>query len=218
MFMEKLLPASASCIAAAAIALGGCASSGVAYVKSGEVERSERTAFFKLPADWGQFDEEEFLGRRAEDISEEQLDALRNSQWVLVFDAAPEPSLDHLGPEADHPTGFAQVRALPPGESDYSAESLREEVFPIEQLTEEDGFTLIEDKDMAFPGDIQGSRVTFSFEVDDEVVTVDQIGAFDPNTKVVYLLVVSCNSRCYEGRRDEIDRIMKSWTVEGELR
>jgi hypothetical protein len=216
--MEKLLPASIFCLAAAVFAVGGCTGARVAYVRSGEVERSERTAFFKLPAEWEQFDEEEFLARRAGEITEEQLNVLRASQWVLVFDAAPEPSIDHLGPDADHPTGFAQVRALGPAEEEYSAESLREEVFPLGQLAGEDGFALIEDQNLSFPGGIEGSRVTFSFEIDGEPVTVDQVGAFDPRTNVIYLLVVSCNARCYEDERTEIDRLMKSWTVEGELR
>jgi hypothetical protein len=200
------------------IVLAACGPSEVTYVRSGDVAGSDAHMFLKVPMKWGLFEEEEFLRSQSNDLTEEQIQALRDRQWLIIFDAAPDPSIDHLAPDADHPAGFAQIRQLSEDEGDYSLESLKSEVFPYSQLRFQDGFELIGHKEIEdLPGDLQGIELSYSFDLEGTQVMVSQMGALDPANRVIYLTVVACKQSCYEDEERAIRRLMSSWTVEGDL-
>jgi hypothetical protein len=200
-------------LALALLTLLACDGPPVTYVKSGEVPRSNAHAFFKLPDDWTLYEEDE-LASVAADVSPEERAALEANQWLVIFDASPEPAPNHISPFSAFPTGFAQVRALFPSEGDYSINSLRNEIFPIDELRADDDFELHSDEELDVPGEMEGFRLEFSLGRGE----VQQVGVFDPAANVIYLLVISCEATCYQQQRNVIDRVVESWTVEEALR
>jgi hypothetical protein len=197
-------------------ALGACGPSEINYVRSGDVAGSDARMFLKVPEKWGLFDEEEFLKSQSDDLTEEQIQALRDRQWLVIFDADPDPSIDHLAPDADHPAGFAQIRQLSEDEENYSIETLKSEVFPYSQLRFQDGFELIGHKEIeGLPGELEGVKLSYSFDLKGTQVMVTQVGALDPANRLIYLTVVACKQSCYEDEERAINRLISSWTVEG---
>jgi hypothetical protein len=198
--------------------LAACGTTGVNYVRSGDVAGSDAQLFIKVPQGWKLFDEEEFLTRQSEGLTEEQVQLLRDRQWLVVFDAAPDPSIDHLAPDADHPAGFAQIRQLSATETDYSVESLNSEVFPYSELRFQDGFELIGKESLEdLPGELEGNKLSYSFELEGIPVRVTQLAALDQTNRIIYLTVVACKQSCYEDQRVVIEQLISSWTVEGGL-
>ena len=198
--------------------LTACGGTAVTYVKSGDVPRSEAHAFLKLPDEWTLYEEDDLLVTGS-DLTEEQRASLEANQWLVIFDASPEPTPDHLSPFSEFPTGFALVRALNPlQEGDYSVDSLRNEVFPLDELESDDDFELHSEERLDLPGDMEGFRLTFSLGQGERVSKVQQVSALDPTAAVIYLLVISCEATCYEEEEDVIDRVVRSWRVEEALR
>jgi hypothetical protein len=198
--------------------LSACGTTGINYVRSGDVAGSEAHLFIKVPKGWELFDEEEFLRRQSGGMSEEQLQLLRDRQWLVVFDADPDPSIDHLAPDADHPAGFAQIRQLSTTETDYSLESLESEVFPYSELRFQDGFELIGKEVLRdLPGDLEGNKLSYAFDLEGMPVQVTQLGALDAANRVIYLTVIACKQSCYEDQSKVIEQVIASWTVEGGL-
>src|ERR687891_854835 len=107
-------------LAVVAVLLGACGTTGINYVRSGDVAGSDAQLFIKVPRGWELFDEEEFLRRQSEGLSEEQIQLLRDRQWLVVFDAGPPPSIDHPAPKAQKPAGVAPNPLLPSQGRDYS--------------------------------------------------------------------------------------------------
>lgn len=201
-----------------AVLLGTCGGPGVSYIRSGDVAGSEARLFIKVPEGWRLFEEEDFLDQQTENLSEEQIQALRDRQWLVIFDADPHPSIDHLAPDADHPAGFAQIRQLAESESDYSVESLKSEVFPYSDLRFQDGFELIGHKELeGLPDDLEGVELSYAFDLDGTPVRVTQVGALDPANRVIYLTVIACKERCFEDEQGVIRQLISSWTLEGSL-
>lgn len=198
--------------------LPGCEGPSVTYVKSGDVPRSEAHAFVKLPEEWTLYEEDDLLVPGG-DLTEEQRASLEANQWLVIFDGSPDPTPDHLSPFSEFPTGFALVRALNPlQEGDYSVDSLRNEVFPLDELESDDDFELHSEERLDLPGDMEGFRLTFSLGQGERVSKVQQVSALDPAADVIYVLVISCEATCYENEEDVIDRVVRSWTVEEALR
>jgi hypothetical protein len=198
--------------------LVACDGPSVRYVKSGDVPRSEAHAFVKLPDEWALYEEDDLLVA-GDDISEEERASLEANQWLVIFDASPDPTPDHLSPFSKFPTGFALVRALNPlQEADYSVDSLRNEVFPLDELEGDDDFELHSEEPLDLPGEMEGFRLTFSLGQGGRVSKVQQVSALDPTADVIYLLVISCEATCYEKEEHVIDRVVRSWRVEEALR
>jgi hypothetical protein len=198
--------------------LAACNGPSVTYVTSGDVPRSEARAFLKLPDEWTLYEEDDLLVA-GDDLTEEQRASLEANQWLVIFDAAPDPTPDHLSPFSEFPTGFALVRALNPlQEGDYSVDSLRNEVFPLDELEGDDDFELHSEERLDLPREMEGFRLTFSLGQGERVSKVQQVSALDPAADVIYVLVISCEATCYEKEENVIDRIVGSWTVEEALR
>jgi hypothetical protein len=198
--------------------IAACDRPTVTYIKSGTVPRSEAHAFVKLPEEWTLYEEDDLLAGDG-DLTEEQRASLEANQWLVIFDASPDPTPQHLSPFSEFPTGFALVRALNPlQEGDYSVDSLRNEVFPLDELESGDDFELHSDERLDLPGDMEGFRLTFSLGQGERVSKVQQVSALDPAADVIYVLVISCEATCYENEEDVIDRVVRSWTVEEALR
>ncbi len=210
----------------AGLALAACADSGNRYVKS-----SSDGLYFTIPDEWELYDEDAVLEYQEGDLSPGELETQRETGWQVFFDAAPRPTIEHLGELiTDHPNGQAQVIELGTQARDtISLETLRNIVFPIDQIAEADpSLVEIVDGEEINDGDLRG--IQFVFTVDSRVpsfietgelepgdrdfATFSQTAVIDADTRRLYVLVISCEAGCYEENEDTIDKIADSWTVE----
>jgi hypothetical protein len=197
---------------AAALALTACADSGYQYVKAPTSD-----AFFKVPDGWKLYSLEDapVTDRVA------PLDTGGPSPWRLVFDASPQPSIDHLGdPSATAPVGIAVVEDLPAGASDgISVAAVRAGFMggqdPLDLLgSGQAGLEAVTVEPFAGAGGARGSHLVFNQQVADGTwQTVDQTVVLNGAATRAYQLLVQCSAECYQANRSEIDRVVASWTV-----
>lgn len=209
----------------AALVVAACAPSGHRYVKN-----SSEGLYFKIPHDWELYDEDAILEFQEEDLSPLELEETREGGWQVYFDAAPRPSIDHLGElVTKHPNGQAQIIELGPTARDtISMERLRNLIFPIDEVSDFDSslVELVDGKEIHEDG---VSGVQFVFNIDARVpalietgtleegdrrfATFNQTALIDERTETLYVLLVSCSVRCYEANKGTIDDVVESWTV-----
>lgn len=198
------------CAGVLVLALTGCTGSGFQYVSS-----SETNTVFKVPEDWTLFNEDDVFEFRPPDLSPQQEAANRASQWIMAFDGAEPPSLEHLFAESsEQPAGYAKVRVLSDEERDtYSLRSLRNEEFDIDRLVKEQRIELISDDDLALENGFAGSRVIFNVRQGGGFVTVNQTALVDSQTRVLYLFLIGCDADCYANNQEIISEVVSSWTI-----
>jgi hypothetical protein len=198
------------CAGVLALALVGCTGSGFQYVSS-----SETNTVFKVPEDWTLYSEDDVFEFRPPDLSPQQEAANRASQWIMAFDGAEPPSLEHLFAQSSkQPAGYAKVRVLSDEERDtYSLRSLRNEEFEIDRLVKEQRIELISDDDVVIDNGFAGSRVVFNVRQGDGFVTVNQTGLVDSQTRVLYLFLIGCDAGCYSKNEEVISEVVGSWTI-----
>jgi hypothetical protein len=220
-------PAVTAVVAGLVVALiaAACAPSGQRFVKN-----SSEGVYFKIPDDWELYDEDAILEFQEEDLSPLELEGTREGGWQVFFDAAPSPTLNHLGElVTKHPNGQAQVIQLGSQARDtVSMESLRNLIFPIDEVSEFDSslVELVDGKEIHEDG-VRG--VQFVFNIDSRVPALIQTGTLEPGTRryatfnqttllderteTLYVLLVSCSAECYEDNEGTIDDVVESWTV-----
>jgi hypothetical protein len=198
------------CAGVLALALTGCTGSGFQYVSS-----SETNTVFKVPEDWTLYNEDDVFEFRPPDLSPQQEAANRASQWIMAFDGAEPPSLEHLFAQSSaQPAGYAKVRVLSDEERDtYSLRSLRNEEFEVDRLAKQQRIELISDDDLALESGFAGSRVVFNVRQGDSFVTVNQTALVDSQTRVLYLFLIGCDADCYSYNEEVISEVVSSWTI-----
>jgi hypothetical protein len=203
----------AAAIGVMVLLLASCAESGHRFVKN-----SSEGVYFKIPRAWKLYDEDAVVKSLSQDLSPQEEDALKQVSWNVGFDADPEPSIKHLNKlVTEHPTGIARVAELEPAERDIASLSyLRNLVIPVDQLLEQDesSVQLLDREDVTHSG-FHGLRFKFNVKAPEggSFVTFDQVALVDDQTSQVYLLVVSCEARCFEDNKGTIDKVVDSWTV-----
>ena len=198
------------CAGVLALALVGCAGTGFQYVSS-----SETNTVFKVPEDWTLYSEDDVFEFRPPDLSPQQEAANRASQWIMAFDGAEPPSLEHLFAQTSkQPAGYAKVRVLSDEERDtYSLRSLRNEEFEIDRLVKDQRVELISDDEVALENGFAGSRVVFNVRQGAGFVTVNQTALVDSQTRVLYLFLIGCDADCYSKNEEVISEVVSSWTI-----
>jgi hypothetical protein len=211
----------------AAVLLAGC-TSGYTYVSNPKTK-----TYFKIPDEWRLYDENEIFASQIQGLSPQSEQAARQALWMVAFDADPHPSLEHLFqlstrcdavkaqspsalPVGCYPEGFAQVRPLSESQRDsVSLASLRNEIFPVDQLVTEDptSVEILRQGDIVLGSGFRGSRYVMNLRRDSAYLTVDQTALVDPATRMLYLFVIGCEAHCYLTHQNTIDQIVKSWTV-----
>jgi hypothetical protein len=195
-------------LAVAALA-GACSGSGYQYVTN----RSAGT-YFKIPDDWELF--EVTVEDRPEAVAPDR-------PWQVVFDASPDPSLEHLGELGDHPVGFAKIVTYT-SESDRSTVSLSTlrglaingQGDPLALIADgNDSIELVDYQDVVTDDGYHGNRIVLNVKTTGgDFATVAQIAMLDPATTKLYQLQVACLSSCFDRYRTEIDRLLDSWTID----
>jgi len=197
-------------VVAAAVLVAGCADSGFHYVKS-----SADKTYFKVPQDWTLYDEGavlDFLGDKLTDA--ERLNEIADT-WRVAFDAAPKPSLRHLGTaRADYPAGLAVVRSLNFDAADtVSNETLRNIFFDVDVGLEDGSAEMLAYDTLELDGGFRGIRFVARLDQDGAPMTINQTVLLDQATTKLYGLVLACSDVCYEDHRTKIEKVAESWTV-----
>lgn len=199
------------------VLLPACGGDGFTYVGS-----SDGKAFFKVPASWAFFDKRELLVASGLSLSGQ---ANQQFQWLIGFDAAPEPSLEHLalGNIPNHPVVLAQAQGELPFSfrEDLSLRGLRNLFYPVDRLIQSNAAELLAHEDIVLPGGLHGSRVLYDVVPqgvtgvawEGSVLRIDQTTIVDAGTRTIYSFLVRCESHCYRDNKAVIDQIVESWTV-----
>jgi hypothetical protein len=174
--------------------------------------------YFKVPEAWKLYNDQEiFAATPDSEISPQQLARRRASQWVVAFDGDPSPSISHILDEhARYPMGFAKVRLITDSERDtFSLASLRNEVMPLDDVRKLGNGTVepLKVQDIVRHDGMHGNRQVQNVKVEGGFFTMDQTALVDPGTRLLYLLLVGCEARCYLDNQTTIDEIVRSWTV-----
>ena len=180
------------------------------------MNNSQEKAFFRLPADV------EVFRVRTEEPTDRPvpLDLSPTEPWVVVFDAAEEPSVDHAGLAAPtDPVGRAVIFAVgfETGEQ-LSVKAARSQLAggedPLDLANSGDGGIEIVSFESISEGPLIGSRVVYSVQVDETTwATRDQTSLIDIAGQKVYFFEVKCESSCFKANRDQISQIVNSWQV-----
>jgi hypothetical protein len=198
-------------LVAALVAGAAACSSDYRYVNN-----SQEKTFFRLPADV------EVFRIRSEEPTDRPvpLDLSPTDPWVVVFDAADEPSLDHaslaappdiVGRAAIYPVGFDTGEQL-------SVKAVRTQLAggqdPVEMAESGEAGVEIVAFESINEGGLSGSRVVYSLQVEGETwTTFDQTSLLDVAGQKVYFFEVKCESSCFKANRDQISQIVDSWQV-----
>ena len=203
------LVAAATSAALTAALLAAC-SSGYRYVKN-----SSARTYFKVPSAWKLYDQDAISRALSKDQSPEQAAASKSSQWIVAFDGAPRPLLDHvLSERSRFPMGLALVRALTADERDtFSLASLRNQVNALDDMSATGDVEPLLSKEITRRDGLHGTRLIDNVRQNGVWVTFDQTGLVDSGTRTLYLLVVGCEAHCYLANRKVIDQVVDSWTV-----
>jgi hypothetical protein len=211
--IRRPLPLTVAIVSLTLAVLGAaCSSTGYHYVKN-----SDDRTYFKVPEAWKLYGEEQVLESYSKDLSPRERAVERDTTWQVVFDASPQPSLTHLGdPKAHHPNGIAIVRELSFDDTDtLSLVSLRNLFYDIDTAVQNQMGEVITYEMLEPDGGFHGFHLVA--EVDAEkgrTVTLDQTTLVDQATSKVYTLLVTCDAKCYDDNVDQIERVVKSWTVQ----
>ena len=195
---------------AAIVALAGC-SSGYHYVSNS----GDRT-YFKVPKRWTLFDEKEILNGIGSNLTDAQRQQELDSNWRVAFDAAPHPTLRHLGAtSAKEPAGIAVVRNLSFDAADsLSLSSLRNYFFDVDTALQNQTGEVVSYDELQLNGGLHGSHLVANLtRSDGHVLTIDQTVLVNQATTKLYALLVSCSNVCYEHNSGDIKKVVDSWTV-----
>jgi hypothetical protein len=200
-------------LVAAVVALGvlmsACASTGYNYVK----DSGDKT-YFKIPDGWRLFSHEDILNKAK--LSDRQRQSELDSSWRVIFDSSPKPSLGHLfDTKVEHPTGMALVSQLSFNDSDtVSLSALRNLFFDLDTALQNNTADLITYEPINMDGGFHGIHIVAT--IDDNkgrALTFNEKAVLDQDTSKLYVVVVSCEARCYDDNETTINRVVDSWTV-----
>jgi hypothetical protein len=217
--MSVLRSVVAAFIGGVLVAVAGCGSSQYHYVKN-----SDDNVYFKIPSSWSQVDQQSLEEEVNGDPDSATAQVAREQQWVVAYDAAPDPSVEHVlsVDTPDEPIAFARVSQLSEQQlAQVSLDSLRNLFLPVTSAARQqaaaagqafEGFELIRDETLTSDG-LRGVRSTYNYEISGGLQTFD-LSAFvnDENGKV-YMLLVRCSAKCYRERSSELEDIASSLTV-----
>jgi hypothetical protein len=120
----------------------------------------------------------------------------------------------------DQPVLYARFRDLFPEERNaISFNTLRNIILPVTQYADgskanDRNFQLLDDQEVTEKGG-KGVNLLFSFDYNGTNETVNQSALVSNDQNKIYLLIIRCSTTCYNKNIDEINQIVKSFTVRG---
>jgi hypothetical protein len=201
-------------VALVAVAIGaGCAGSGYSY----HANKDEKL-YFKLPDSWTVYDTKDLLADNP---------AAAERMWVRGF-VAGTPSIDAVFTAGlPEPRGYVQIVKLDAMERDgLSLAKLRATNFgndattgePIDPLlyasTNKDGrFEMLAYDDVVLDGP-HGVHLRVAVHEAGGDGIIDQTVLVDKATTKRYVLSIGCSPACFDQHKQEIEAVIKSWTLE----
>lgn len=191
------------------------------------VTNSDDKTYFKVPSGWAQVDgspvDEFFIPINPESEAARNLKRLR---WSTAFDAASDPTADHMISRypTSEPVVYSLVLHLPPTlQNVVSYDFLRDFFWPVTERARAQatqagspltGFELINDEILPPSDGVRGVRVIYNYELPTMTVhTFDLTAYTNHDSSTVYFLLIRCTARCYRERAVELDGIATSFTV-----
>lgn len=214
---KKFLALLALCTSVAAL-LSGCGESSKIYS-----ENSQLGVFFTVPSGWHQIPEEDIRSYEVEGADAAAKEKADLVLWQDAYSASKKTSAKNLL-QLEAPTAltaFVRVRALSFEESDaMSYNGLRNLILPVTDLISGTSqvvgdFELLDEKEIVTE-EARGLQTTFSFTPKDgKNETVHQTALLANDRGSIYFFLVRCTTECFNEAPEEVDAIVKSFTVKG---
>ena len=197
-----------------AVLVSACGAPAYTYVTN-----SDAHTYFKVPRDWQKIDSKELVKAISGGAT------LPPSVWTVGYDANPKPAAqDVLSPKANRPFAYAVVEQVNEQTSSILSYNLLRDFFlPVtddaRKTAANDGFSLtgfhLIRSSVLTPGQgFHGVRETFAYTYPDgSQNTFDQVALTNADSTEVYVLLVHCLATCYNSDANQIDSVMKSFTV-----
>lgn len=200
---------------------GACGTPEFTYVKN-----SQEKTYFKVPHGWREIATES-LDHDITGVNPDSAAATAVKQlwWSVAYDAAEDPTPDHLLTTGvtDEPIVYARVATLTESQQNMvSLDALRNVLLPVTDEAREaaaatmplSGFELLRDEVIEPENGLHGVRVVFDYELAFGVLhTFDQTVLVNNDGSKLYLMIIRCTSSCYRERSGELDTIATSFTV-----
>jgi hypothetical protein len=206
-----------SVIAIVAIVILGACTPSKQYAGS-----STEGAFFSVPNGWTKVSMTQLSKEEGKSSDQNDLDRLAMVSYQVGFSKNKKitPKDIFMLEPTDHPVLYARFRDLFPEErNSISLNTLRDIILPITQYvdgskTNDSNFQLLDDQEITEKGG-KGVNLLFSFDYNGVNETVNQTALYSNDQNKIYLLIIRCSSVCYNKNINDIDEIVKSFTVRG---
>jgi len=218
---RRLVRSAAGCLGGAVVValLAACGTPDYTYVSN-----RQYSTIFKVPSDWNKVSEDELEKTVFGDDASASAQIAAERAWVVGFDAAPRPQVDHLfGSEASQPNAYVVVRELDPStQGSMSLDGMRNLLLPVTAEARQEaaaggveavGFELLVDDLLEEADGMRGVHVVYNYDLGGSLQTFDQTVFVDQATSRVHMLLVRCSATCYQDRSDELHEVATSFTV-----
>ena len=200
----------------ALLLLSACAPS-----KQYEGSKSEGV-FYSVPNDWQRVDSKTLAKEESKNASQDALDRLSMVTYQMGFTKAKNisPRDVFMLKPTDQPVLYVRFRDLFPEERNaISLNTLRNIILPVTDLQDgtinnDRNFQLYDDQEVIEKGG-RGVNLLYSFDYEGVNETVNQVALYSNDQSKIYLFIIRCSTVCYKKNVDEIDNIVKSFTVRG---
>jgi hypothetical protein len=202
--------------ALALLLLGACAPS-----KQYEGSKSDGV-FYAVPNGWHRVDSKILAKEESKNASQDALDRLSMVTYQMGFSKAKSisPRDVFMLKPTDQPVLYVRFRDLFPEERNaISLNTLRNIILPVTDLLDgtinnDRNFQLYDDQEVIEKGG-RGVNLLYSFDYEGINETVNQVALYSNDQSKIYLFIIRCSTVCYKKNVDEIDKIVKSFTVRG---
>lgn len=184
------------------------------------VQNDDFGVYAKVPASWSIHDEKQLFP----DLSARELDEFHQHNWMRTFTGAglgADKSLLFVG-DSSEPVGLVKVQALTAETRErISIASLRGLAALNDgnrDLMQDSNVRILADVPVSFKGGFHGVRTVFETPVPNgggAIAVVDSTALLNDNSTVMYVFKVTCTTMCYfETHKDEIAKVVDSWTIQ----
>ena len=179
-------------------------------------------AFFSVPNGWTKVSNSALNKVEGQSKNQDDLDRLSMVTYQIGFSKSKKisPKEIFMLDPTDQPVLYARFRDLFPEERNaISLNTLRNIILPITQYmdgskTNDRNFVLTDDQEVTEKGG-KGVNLLYSFDNNGVNETVNQSALYSNDQNKIYLLIIRCSTTCYNKNVDEINQIVKSFTVRG---
>lgn len=182
----------------------------------------EDGAFFSVPNGWTKVSMQDLNKVESKSSNQQDLDRLSMVTYQVGFSKAKsiKPRDIFLIEPTEQPVLYARFRDLFPEERNaISLNTLRNIILPVTDYVDgtkanDRNFQLFDDQEVNEKGG-KGVNLLYSFDYNGVNETVNQSALYSNDQNKIFLLIIRCSTVCYNKNIDEIDAIVKSFTVRG---